>query len=83
MHNAITKSLVLLTALSCLPGCASMAVSNPCPAPVFPTCETLAALEEAPDAVIRQQVESTTVMLKLHDRQPKDEQQKLVKCTKE
>lgn len=58
-------------------------MNNPCPAPVFPTCETLAALGDAPDAVVRQQVESTTVMLKLRDRQPKDEQQKLVQCKPE
>lgn len=83
MRNAITRSLALLTATSCLSGCASTAVSNPCPAPIFPTCETLAALEGAPDAVVRQQVESTTVMLKLRDRQPEDERQKLVQCKPE
>lgn len=83
MSNAITRSLALLTAAACLSGCGSTAVSNPCPAPVFPTCETLAALESVPDAVVRQQVESTTVMLKLRDRQPEDEQQGLVVCTKE
>jgi hypothetical protein len=55
-------------------------VNNLNPDPVFPTCDTLKQFEKAPDAVIRQQVESTVVMLKLRDRQPKDEQQKLVKC---
>ena len=80
MRNVTVKNLLLLTALSCLTGCPNTAVNNQCPVPVFPTCETLAALKEAPDAVVSQQVETTTVMLKLRDRQPKDEQQKLVRC---
>jgi hypothetical protein len=80
MKNAIAKSQLLLTVLLSMTGCSTTQVSNTCPAPIFPTCETLKAYKNVPDAVIRYQVEATTIMLKLRDRQPADEQQELVKC---
>jgi hypothetical protein len=80
MRSATAKNLLLLTAISCLIGCSNTEVSNPSPSPVFPTCDTLKQFERVPDAVLLQQRETTTVMLKLYDRQAEDEQQKLVKC---
>jgi hypothetical protein len=74
----------MLTSVSLLIGCTRIAVDSQAPAPYFPSCTTIAALEkdETPNSAWRDWVMVTNIMLKLRELQPEHERDKLVDCKK-
>lgn len=65
-----------------LSGCQSLFVNNDAPAPFFPSCASIrhAAKDTTPDAIWQDFAGMTRVMLKLRERQPTDERDKLTSC---
>lgn len=81
MSRSTARPLLLISGLL-LSGCSNLLVSSDCPVPVFPACQTIqhAAKPDTPDSLWQDLAAMTRVMLKLREREPKDEREIFGTC---